>query len=346
MGVLQLNVEKTDRILIIAPHPDDESIGVGGLLLSYPKQCDVIVMTDGRYGSKGVSPEKISIIRNKEFHQAMDMARVNSYKMFENADGMLMQNKDCFRNVEFALYTMVFLPNPNDNHTDHTAAFEYALQEIKKQGVKGVKVFQYEVHTPLNDINTYLDISNIIQKKQTLVACHASQMKIHQYDKQINVLAQYRGLQNEMEGKYLETYREVSIEIEESEKIKIERELAKYTQFTRILSKWITLREHSDAISSYLIRNGYKTVAIYGFGQIGKMLYDELKDSKCRVKYVIDRNGNVRADGISVCTLDKQLEEVDVVVVTAVFYYQEIAIELLKKHSLQSISLEKILMDI
>ena len=157
----------------------------------------------------------------------MKFTGVNSYKMYENVDGTLVQNQDCFKDVEFALYTMVFLPNPNDNHTDHTAAFEYALQEIRQQGVKKIKVFQYEVHTPLNDINTYLDISDVINKKQALVACHASQMRMHPYEKQVISLAQYRGLQNEMEGKYLEVYREISIDVEESEKIKTERELAK-----------------------------------------------------------------------------------------------------------------------
>ena len=37
-----LNVKATDRILIISPHPDDESIACGGILCTYGMQCDVV----------------------------------------------------------------------------------------------------------------------------------------------------------------------------------------------------------------------------------------------------------------------------------------------------------------
>ena len=51
MGIYPLVIKETEKILIVAPHPDDESIGTGGLLSLYSNQCDVIVMTDGRYGN-------------------------------------------------------------------------------------------------------------------------------------------------------------------------------------------------------------------------------------------------------------------------------------------------------
>ena len=45
-----MNIKSKDRILVVAPHPDDESIGMGGVLALYKRQCDVLLLTDGRHG--------------------------------------------------------------------------------------------------------------------------------------------------------------------------------------------------------------------------------------------------------------------------------------------------------
>ena len=59
MGIYPLVIKETEKILIVAPHPDDESIGTGGLLSLYSNQCDVIVMTDGRYGNTEIPPDQM-----------------------------------------------------------------------------------------------------------------------------------------------------------------------------------------------------------------------------------------------------------------------------------------------
>ena len=43
-------LQKNEKILVVAPHPDDESLGCGGLMSKYGKQCDVLLLTDGRRG--------------------------------------------------------------------------------------------------------------------------------------------------------------------------------------------------------------------------------------------------------------------------------------------------------
>lgn len=62
-----LSINNNDKILILAPHPDDECIGAGGILALFPELCNVIVLTDGRQGQGMISPEIEKEIRKKSF---------------------------------------------------------------------------------------------------------------------------------------------------------------------------------------------------------------------------------------------------------------------------------------
>lgn len=62
-----LYIKKTDKILIIAPHPDDECIGPEGLLLLFKKLCQIIVCTDGSIGQDEFSTDLCKHIRHEEF---------------------------------------------------------------------------------------------------------------------------------------------------------------------------------------------------------------------------------------------------------------------------------------
>ena len=66
MSKILINIKCDDKILIIAPHPDDECIGCGGLLSLYPEKCSVVVMTDGSQGNINVDPEQEAIIRKNQ----------------------------------------------------------------------------------------------------------------------------------------------------------------------------------------------------------------------------------------------------------------------------------------
>lgn len=346
MRTYPLEIQVKDRILIVAPHPDDECIGVGGLIALYPRQCDVVVMTDGRYGNPLISPKQMQRIRAQEFESAMEFAGVGHFFMYGIEDGKLIMYKQCLAQVDFSCYSFVFLPNPDDNHSDHTAAYEYAMEAIKKQRITNIRVFQYEVHKPLADVTSHLDISNVIDKKQHLLGLYASQMRIHPYEKQMKSLAGYRGYQNEEAGKYLEVYREIKITDNNMVFTGTEVELAKYKQFTDILLKWVKIKNYSEGLAEYLLSMGYSNIAIYGYGPIGKLLYQELIKSDCKVEYIIDKNEKLKQEGICIFHETKNLRKVDIVVVTAMLYFEEISKELWDNNKLQSVSIEDIIRNV
>ena len=70
----------------------------------------------------------------------------------------------------------------------------------------------------------------------------------------------------------------------------MERKLQKQIQFYQALTKWLELKINNINIAYYLEKEGYKTVAIYGYKELGKLLYQELQYSNLNVMYIIDKN--------------------------------------------------------
>ena len=75
---------------------------------------------------------------------------------------------------------------------------------------------------------------------------------------------------------------------------------------------------------------------------LGERLLDELKDTGIVVRYGIDKNAqNIYAD-VEIKSLDDELPEVDAIVVTAVYFFDEIEEELSKRVEYPIISLEDV----
>lgn len=95
-----------------------------------------------------------------------------------------------------------------------------------------------------------------------------------------------------------------------------------------VLKKWMENRNAGKDFATYFSTYGYRKIAIYGAGDVGRLLYYELKDSDIRVLYYIDRNaeGLGKVEGIPVITAEeiKNAEAVDGIVVSPVGSYQEI----------------------
>lgn len=103
----------------------------------------------------------------------------------------------------------------------------------------------------------------------------------------------------------------------------------KFKGYYNMLNQWLILKQEGKSLEKYFTDNGYKTVAIYGMGEMGNRLYDELKDSQnVEVKYAIDKNAMSTYSDLDVKEMEDELPVVDVIVVTATFAFDEIETEL------------------
>lgn len=111
------------------------------------------------------------------------------------------------------------------------------------------------------------------------------------------------------------------------------------------LYQWMSIKQSGMLLASYFIDNACKSIAIYGLGATGRLLKKELSGTDVLVKYAIDRiSEGVRSD-IDVLGIDDDLPEVDAIVVTPTYAFNEVKEMLEKKVNCPIISLHKIIED-
>ncbi len=342
----ELKINEDSRILIIAPHPDDECIGAGGLLAKYANRCDVILLTDGRQGQGDISPAKLLEIRKQEFIEEMESLNVRSYKMMEIEDGTLISHTDCLFGVNLSNYDLIFVTGGQDDHPDHKAAFlclKKAIESQKREDFD-LKVYAFEVHTPLLKPTHFLDITDNIQRKVDLIRIHRSQNKELPYDVLAEQCAAYRGTLFRMPGKKLEVYEEIDINVNTDDIIsETENLLRKERMIGWTLKRWVRALLNGSGVSDELVKKRISEVYIYGYGELGKLFLAELRGKGISVRAVIDRRAEQFTDeSIRVILINETKNDIPVII-TAVYECVEIEEQLRKRGFEQIYSLKSML---
>jgi hypothetical protein len=124
----------------------------------------------------------------------------------------------------------------------------------------------------------------------------------------------------------------------------LKKKMIRFKQRCYLLNEWMNLKLNKKNISLYFEKNKYKKIAIYGWGDLGKLLYKDLEGTIIDVMYIIDRKGA----GISVDKTVYDIEvdvlpNVDVIVVTVLDQFAEIYDILKTKSKCNIISLDSVI---
>lgn len=205
----RLKIEPDDLILIVSPHPDDESIGCGGLILNYGTQIEVLLITDGRTAhGEDLTDEECAVRRYLEFQKMLKNTSVKNHYYMKIADGNAIACDKGLDNIDINKYTKIFVPNRAEEHVDHRAANECMRKLMRKRRCKAV-LYEYEVWSPLAYPTHYIDISSCIESKDELISCYESQLCIRDYHAMVRGINAYRGVS--CHTKYAEAYELISI---------------------------------------------------------------------------------------------------------------------------------------
>ena len=114
----------------------------------------------------------------------------------------------------------------------------------------------------------------------------------------------------------------------------------------KMFNQWLILKQEGKSIATYLKENNFQKIAIYGMSYAGERLLDDLKETEIEVAYAIDQNAERIFSEIEVRSLDDVLESVDAVIVTAIYYFDDIEEKLSNLVECPILSLEDIVYEI
>lgn len=120
----------------------------------------------------------------------------------------------------------------------------------------------------------------------------------------------------------------------------------KHLEMIKLYDQWFATKQEGKSVADYLKSEGIKTVAIYGMSFIGQRLIEELRDSGIEVKYGIDKNRDRIYTDIDIVTPEDNIEEVDVIIVTAFYFFNEIEDLLMKKTDSRILSFEELVYEL
>ena len=161
------------RIIVFAPHPDDETWGCGGTIAKRISEgCEVliVVITDGRYAflkmlgiDSDPTPEELKEVRKEEVRRATGILGVpeENLMFLDFVDGTLENNEEEAEDKVTEILSKnrpveVYFPYKKDGHPDHRAAYRIVRNSIEKLGVSAV-TYQYSIGQKYARIGPIID---------------------------------------------------------------------------------------------------------------------------------------------------------------------------------------------
>lgn len=204
-----------NKVLIIAPHADDEIIGCGATIAKHVDDGDevvIVIATNAAIGAPELYTENgIKLVR-KEALDAHKLLGVKKTLFLDFPAPALNAFPEYKISTElssiFNKYTpsYLYIPHPGDIHQDHKAIYRASL--VSARPLKGNKIgniYCYETlseteWTPMQEKpfvpNHFVDVTNYFHKKIEAMNCYHSQIKNFPYPRSIESfesLAKFRG---------------------------------------------------------------------------------------------------------------------------------------------------------
>lgn len=192
-------------VLVVAPHPDDEVLGVGGTMARLARagaEVHVAIVTTG--SAPRFSPQQAQTVRAEAAaaHKALGVTRTH-YLDCPAAELDRFAHADLNHAIGTLVRTLspqtIFAPHPGDIHLDHQLSFLSTLVAARPhQAEYPRRLFAYETLsetnwnapylTPAFQPNMFIDISDTLERKLEAFALFASQQREAPHERSVPTL--------------------------------------------------------------------------------------------------------------------------------------------------------------
>ncbi len=182
------------NILIVAPHPDDEILGCGGVIAKYSEEgSNVFVLIVTRGTPRLYSAENIDNVRNEALRaHALLGVKETIFLDFPAPELDIISSAEISREINDVIkkfnISELYVPHRGDIHGDHRVVFNACLVAARPVGIYTVKsIYAYETVSetewapPFGDDAfipaKFVDVSAFFDKKLEAMRCFISQLK-------------------------------------------------------------------------------------------------------------------------------------------------------------------------
>ncbi len=197
-GQFKINIDT--NCLVMSQYPGAETKGLGGLIAQYPKNFEVLCLTNGFSLIEKFDPVESASIKKQQFAEVMKSMRIKGYKIFDIDDKTLKNHYSTFKKIDISEADYIFLPNVYDNNIDTIALLKHFKQILKdKEHKPELKIIMYESDFPLCTLDYYVNISSIIETKKKYLRYFYPEDKYPGYVDKITAINAFRAIQHNVE---------------------------------------------------------------------------------------------------------------------------------------------------
>ncbi len=202
------------NVVVIAAHPDDETLGVGGTMLKHISNHDNVywLIATNMLESEGFSLEQIKK-RQDEIDRAGKMLGVSGIEKLNFASMSLTDNSlkelipKISQNFNQVKPDVIYVMNRSDAHSDHRILFDAVMactKSFRYPFIKKVLMYECISETEFAPAlpekafipNYYVDITGFLNKKLEIMEIYESEVSEHPFPRSlrnITALATFRG---------------------------------------------------------------------------------------------------------------------------------------------------------
>lgn len=213
-GTSALSEANRNVVMVVAPHPDDETLGCGGTLLRHLQQGDELhwVIMTKMETRQGFSEQRIASREaeiqqvaeryqfNKVFRGQFATMELDQYSMVELVDFVSDAVRESQPNI-------IYLPFPGDIHSDHTMVYDAVkscTKSFRYPSVTSIRVYEtlsetdfaLATQTQSFQPNLFVSMGEFLDAKLDIMRIYGSELGEHPFprsERAIRAQATLRG---------------------------------------------------------------------------------------------------------------------------------------------------------